>query len=117
MDRRSQGSSRCQVARAVSRVTAAAVATTFLLTANPTSAESVAPAVLAASCASCHGPGGASPGAIPSIDKLNAATMTAMLNGFRSGQIEATVMNRIAKGYSDAEVAALVQYFAGRNRQ
>lgn len=85
-------------------------------TAPPAQAASPTPAVLAASCASCHGPGGASPGAIPSINRLDAATMAARLRSFRSGETEVTVMNRIAKGYTDAEIEALVQYFAAPQR-
>ena len=34
------------------------------------------------------------------------------LRSFRSGAVEATVMNRIAKGYTDAEIDALAQYFS-----
>ena len=114
MDRRRRRASGRGVVRAAGGLAVWLALT--LLSALPTQADDMTPAVLAASCASCHGPGGASPGAIPSIDRLDAATMTALLNGFRSGQIEATVMNRIAKGYTDAEMAALVQYYAGLKR-
>ena len=82
----------------------------FLLAAGTALAET-SPAVLAASCANCHGPEGRSPGSIPSIEGQDAAAMTAQLLGVKSGEIEATVMNRIAKGYSDAEIAALAAYF------
>lgn len=73
-------------------------------------------AVLAGSCANCHGPSGVSPGAIPSIDNQDAATMAARLNGFRRGEIEATVMNRIARGFTEAEIEAISQYFASLKR-
>ena len=73
------------------------------------------PAVLAASCANCHGPGGASPGSIPSITNLDAAALAERLRDFRSGAIEGTVMNRIAKGYTDAEIDALAQYFSAKH--
>jgi cytochrome c553 len=71
----------------------------------------MSPAVLAASCDNCHGPAGNSPGSIPSLNGLEASAMAARLRGFKSGEIEATVMNRIARGYTDAEIDALVRYF------
>lgn len=71
-------------------------------------------AVLAGSCANCHGPGGASPGAMPSIDKLGANELAGRMKSFRSGETPATVMTRIAKGYTDAEIEAISQYFATR---
>jgi sulfide dehydrogenase cytochrome subunit len=71
---------------------------------------------LAAPCSACHGPNGASPGAIPSLNQLDAAAMTERLKSFKSGEIQATVMNRIAKGYSDEEIAALSQYFSTLKR-
>jgi cytochrome subunit of sulfide dehydrogenase len=92
------------------------LAACLLVLAAPVQAQEAPAPVLAAACGGCHGPNGVSPAAIPSIDKLDAATMTAKLNGFRSGAIEATVMNRIAKGYTDAEIAALVQYFTQPRR-
>jgi sulfide dehydrogenase cytochrome subunit len=73
------------------------------------------PAVLASSCANCHGPDGASPGPIPPINKLDAATLAQRLRDYRSGAAEGTVMNRIAKGYSDAEIDALAQYFSAKH--
>jgi cytochrome c553 len=51
---------------------------------------------------------------MPSIDQLGAAEMTGKLKSFRSGETPATVMNRIVRGYTDAEIEALGQYFASR---
>jgi sulfide dehydrogenase cytochrome subunit len=72
--------------------------------------------VLALSCANCHGPGGHSPGQIPSIDAIAAEEMAAAMRAFRSGEREGTIMNRIAKGYTDAEIDALSAYLAGEDR-
>lgn len=38
--------------------------------------------------------------------------MVAKLKDFKSGAQEATVMNRIAKGYSEPEIDALAKYFS-----
>ncbi len=81
------------------------------------SAQQVAvmtPDVAAASCSACHGLDGKSSGAIPSIDKIDAATMTAKLKGFKNGELASTIMNRIAKGFSDAEIDSLVKFMAAK---
>jgi cytochrome c553 len=70
------------------------------------------PAGLALSCWNCHGPGGSSPGDIPSIDGLSAEAIADSLRKFRSGDSEGTIMNRIAKGYTDEEIDALSDYLA-----
>ena len=90
--------------------------TSLGLTATPIDAQTATPAVLAATCNNCHGPDGLSPGAMPSLDKLDTATMIDKLKGFRSGTLEATVMARIAKGYTDAEIDALGKSFASISR-
>ena len=36
------------------------------------------------------------------------------MKGFKEGRREATVMHQIAKGFSDAEIAALAAYFAAQ---
>jgi cytochrome subunit of sulfide dehydrogenase len=76
-------------------------------------AEAPAAAALAEPCGLCHGIGGQSHGSIPSLAGYDAAALVDLLRGFRSGQIEGTVMNRIARGYSDAEIDAVAQYLAG----
>ena len=83
---------------------------------HPARAQTAAPAVLAASCFSCHGPNGASTSAMPALDKMGASVITSVLKAFRSGDAQGTVMNRIAKGYTDDEIAALGQYFSSQQR-
>ena len=85
----------------------------------PAAAAAQAPsaAVLAAQCAACHGPGGISPGAIPSINGLEASVIAMKLRGFRAVGGEATVMGRIARGYSDAEIDLIAQYIATAGRK
>ncbi len=74
--------------------------------------QSADPRLLALSCAGCHGPGGHSDGAIPSIDGRDAASLAAALRGFRDGQRPSTVMGRVAKAYSDSEIDALAREIA-----
>jgi sulfide dehydrogenase cytochrome subunit len=68
--------------------------------------------ILALSCAACHGPDGKSPGAIPAITGKTAAFLETTLADFKSGKRPGTVMNRLAKGYTDDEIKALAAYFA-----
>ena len=62
-------------------------------------------------CAGCHGQGGLSSGSIPSLAHLDEESVHLLLEGYRDGEIEATVMNRIARGLTDAEIAFLASYF------
>ncbi len=71
---------------------------------------------LAATCTGCHGTGGASSGPIPSIEGMDASRITFLLKEFRDGRREATVMHQLAKGYTDAQIAALADWFASRGR-
>lgn len=71
--------------------------------------------VLALSCFNCHGPGGKSPGEIPSIAGKTEDFLKNALTDFRDGKrtgASATVMGRLAKGYSDAEIDAVAKYIA-----
>ncbi len=74
--------------------------------------DAVRGAVLAAPCASCHGTDGHSPGEIPSIAGMTPEDLSRAMLDFRSGARPATVMNRIARGYDEPEIAAIVAYFA-----
>lgn len=80
--------------------------------AGPALAQDANGAVLAIGCFSCHGPGGHSPGAIPPLDKLSAAELDEKLHAFAAGTVESTIMGRLAKGYTDAEIAALTAWLA-----
>jgi cytochrome c553 len=72
------------------------------------------PTALALSCAACHGTDGKSPGAIPTLAGRPAKELKDALVGFKAGTRPATVMNRLAKGYTDQEIDALADYFSKR---
>jgi|SRR5271154_1637691 len=76
-------------------------------------AQTADPRLLSLSCAGCHGAGGHSPGSIPSLSGQDAAAIADSLRAFRAGRRPATVMDRIAKGYTDAEIDAVAQEIAG----
>ena len=70
---------------------------------------------LSQTCAGCHGPDGASPGAtIPSIGGLDAAYLARALRDYRSGARGFYVMRIVAAGYNDAGIDAIAAWFAAR---
>ena len=75
-------------------------------------AQNANPQLLSISCAGCHGTGGHSTGAIPSIYGRSAQSIAETLRAFRDGQRPSTVMIRIAKGYSDTEIDAVAREIA-----
>lgn len=73
---------------------------------------------IAANCAMCHGTNGrAAPGSVvPGLaGRAKEDTMQSMAQ-FKSGQKPATLMHQISKGYSDAEIAAVAEYFSRQPR-
>ena len=71
--------------------------------------------VLAFSCASCHGTNGASPGSIPRIQGRSAEYIEKAMLQYKAGERPATVMNRIAKGYTDEEIKLLSAYLGNQS--
>jgi cytochrome c553 len=72
---------------------------------------------LAATCASCHGTEGRSvTPEVPSLAGLPKERIVAQMKAFRDGTRPATVMQQLAKGYSDAQVALIADYFSRRTR-
>lgn len=67
---------------------------------------------MAANCAYCHGPDGKSRGAIPSLAGLEKGYFVEQMKAFRDGKRDATVMQKHAMGYTDAEYEALGAWFA-----
>jgi cytochrome c553 len=72
---------------------------------------------LADACTSCHGIKGHGSNHIPAIGGVDRATLVAQLTSFRAQTRDATIMNRIARGYNDAEIEALADYFSSVGRR
>ncbi|MBI5781457.1 MAG: cytochrome c [Rhodocyclales bacterium] len=90
-------------------IAGAALSTVPVLAADP------ATNLLSAMCSGCHGTDGSSRGpTIPSIAGMNAEYFVDSMKAFRDGTRAATVMTRIAKGYTDQEIEAMAQYFAAQ---
>ncbi len=72
---------------------------------------------MAATCAACHGTQGASVGgAIPGLAGTNKEYFVNQMAAFKQGKREATIMHQLAKGYSDAEISALGDFFAAQKK-
>jgi cytochrome c553 len=72
-----------------------------------------APVPLAAyACAGCHGVGSRGAGDIVALAGRPAAEIVAAMAAFRSGERQGTIMGRIARGYSEAETAAIAAALA-----
>ena len=68
----------------------------------------------AASCSGCHASGAAAASAVSRLYGRNADEIMTAMAGFRDGSLPATVMNRIAKGFSDDELRAIAAWLAAQ---
>ncbi|MFK5985388.1 MAG: cytochrome c [Pseudomonadota bacterium] len=69
--------------------------------------------MLANTCNGCHGPHGNSFGpGIPSIAGNAATYITEKMIAYKSGEMPSTIMGNIAKGYSEAEIKRISEYYA-----
>jgi cytochrome c553 len=84
------------------------------VTASAQSKDQLYIAGVAATCATCHGTlGNATSGsAVVSLAGMPAANMILQMKAFKDGSRSATVMHQLSKGYSDAQVAMIANYFA-----
>lgn len=72
---------------------------------------------MAATCAACHGTNGQSVGgAIPGLAGTNKEYFVNQMKAFKEGKREATIMHQLSKGYNDAEVVALADFFAAQKK-
>jgi cytochrome c553 len=71
-----------------------------------------APPPGAASCSGCHAVHGAASSTIPHIHGRDAAEIMEAMTAFHNGTRPATVMTRIAKGFSDDELRLIAAWLA-----
>jgi cytochrome c553 len=71
----------------------------------------------AASCAACHGFEGRSVSEVPALAGKSKGDLYKALMDFKSGAATtATVMHQHAKGYSDAQLEAIADFFSKQKR-
>jgi len=84
----------------------------LLATATVVSAEPTGE-MLAYTCAGCHGTDGSSVGpSSPHIAGMNPEYFVDSMKAYREDARNPTIMNRIAKGYSDTQIEAMAEFFA-----
>ncbi len=68
----------------------------------------------AAACSGCHAAGAVAGSTISRLYGRNAGDIMTAMTGFRDGSLPATVMTRIAKGFSDDELRAIAAWLAAQ---
>lgn len=69
---------------------------------------------LAATCANCHGTNGQSRGEMPRLAGVPAERLSMLLAAYKSGAQSGTIMQQIAKGYSDEQIRWIAAFFAAQ---
>lgn len=74
--------------------------------------------MLANACAGCHGTNGASAGpSMPSLAGQSKVFFVDAMKKFKSGEREASVMGRLAKGYTDEQIVVMADFFSKQKPQ
>ena len=81
----------------------------LILLIEPLVATGAEPPSGASSCSGCHAASAAVQTPVPRL-----AGRPRTLRDFRGGQRPATVMDRIAQGFSDGETVAIAEWYAGQ---
>ena len=69
---------------------------------------------LAATCANCHGTNGQARGEMPRLAGVPAERLSTLLAAYKSGAQSGTIMQQIAKGYSDEQIRLIAAFFAAQ---
>ena len=95
------------------QATRVSVAVTFALLASGPAFAADAPAG-AAGCSGCHASNPRVETPVPPLTGRPATDISAAMIAFKTGQRPGTIMDRIAKGFSDEEIQAISQWYAGQ---
>lgn len=70
-------------------------------------------AMLSNTCNGCHGTDGHSAGPnMPHLGGVGSTYIVEQMKNFKSGERKSSIMGRLAKAYSDDEIAAMASYFS-----
>lgn len=92
-----------------------AVPLLFVMSIAPAQGAASEAPVGALACSGCHPAKASVETPVTRLVGRPAADIVAAMNAFRSGQAPATVMDRIAKGFTDAEIQAIAAWYAGQH--
>lgn len=76
--------------------------------------SSLIPPPGALSCSGCHPIDPSVQGPVSRLDGRDAEQVTEAVIAFKTGKVPATVMDRIAKGFTDEEIRAIAAWYAKR---
>jgi cytochrome subunit of sulfide dehydrogenase len=93
-------------------VSAVMIAAALVLVPQPLLAAEPPPG--AAACSGCHATSAAAETPVPKINGRNAEEMVTVMAAFRSGARPSTVMNRIAKGFTEEETRGIATWLASQ---
>lgn len=72
---------------------------------------------LAATCAACHGTDGRGVTTeVVALVGLPKEHIVSQMKAFKDGSRPATIMHQLAKGYTDQQIEAIANYFAGQKK-
>ncbi|WP_291297222.1 c-type cytochrome [Elioraea sp.] len=91
-----------------------AVVIAALMVSLPALAQGPDRPLAALSCGGCHGVGSAGQGPIAPLAGRPKAELVAAMTAFRRDERPGTIMGRIARGYTDAEIDAIAADLAAR---
>ena len=91
---------------------AAAVAVVGATCANAQGSDPNPGRNLAATCANCHGTNGISVGEVESLAGKPRDEIVRKMQEFKSGAKPATIMNQLAKGYTNEQIEIVAAWFA-----
>ena len=93
-------------------VTAVALVFTVIGDASAAGPAEAPPGAL--SCSGCHPAARTTQTTVPRLIGRNPADIVAAMAAFKSGQVPSTVMDRIAKGFSEDEVKAIATWYGAQ---
>ena len=68
----------------------------------------------AASCSGCHAANAKVETPVPPLKGRSVADIADAMTEYKSGKRSGTIMDRIAKGFSDEEIRAIAAWYAGQ---
>lgn len=84
----------------------------LVLSATLVQAQERNSALMASSCAACHGTNGHSVAGTPSLAGLDEKYFIEQMKQFKTGERPSTVMMQHAKGYTEQEIRLLAAFFS-----
>jgi sulfide dehydrogenase cytochrome subunit len=91
-----------------------AVGMVAVVTWRPLALAASEPPPGAAACSGCHASGATAATSVSRLYGRDAGDIVTAMTGFRDGSLPATVMTRIAKGFSDDELRAIAAWLAAQ---